>query len=113
MMFRFNYSANKYNIEDAVQVGVAMHELMMLNDPYACINGIVYIIDFAQASTSHYLQMTPNFCKKFISFMEKSMPMRIKTFCYINTSPAAQQFFKLLFSFFSEKLKARVSLEMI
>ncbi|XP_013105394.2 clavesin-2-like [Stomoxys calcitrans] len=107
-ILQFNFSAHKYNIEEMFQIVTAMHELMIMQDPYACINGIIYIVDYAKATASHYLQLTPNFCKKILSFMEKSMPFRIKSVYYINTSSAAQQFFKIIVPFMSEKLQKRL-----
>lgn len=108
MVFRFNYSTSKYCIDDVAHFGIAMHELMIATDPYACISGLVYITDLSQASANHFLQVTPNFCKKVVSFWERSMPLRIKSLYYINTSPPAQQFFKILFPLFSEKIRKRV-----
>lgn len=109
MVFRFSYNAAEYSIDDVFLPGAAMHEVMIYNDPYACINGIIYLVDFELATGSHFLQMTPNFCMKLLSFLEKSMPYRVKHIYYLNTSPAAQQFLKALLLFFSEKLKQRVS----
>ncbi|XP_073846855.1 alpha-tocopherol transfer protein-like [Musca autumnalis] len=105
---RFCYPTNKYTIEDIFQAGCGLHEMLLVQDPYACICGIVYIVDFKEATASHFLQMTPNFCMKLVSFFEKAMPLRIKSVYYINTSEAAQQFFKILFPFFSQKLRERI-----
>lgn len=109
IVFQFNYSTKEYSMDDVFQAGSAMHEVLLVNDPYACIQGVVYIVDFGNATANHYMQMTPNFCKKLVSFLEKSMPLRTKAIYYVNTSTAAQQFFKMLFPFFSEKLRQRVS----
>uniref|UniRef100_A0A1I8P613 CRAL-TRIO domain-containing protein n=1 Tax=Stomoxys calcitrans TaxID=35570 RepID=A0A1I8P613_STOCA len=108
VVFRFDYPVNKYSIDDILQAGIAMHEVLMMHDPYAGIHGLIYIIDYGHATASHYLQLTPNFCKKLVSFLEKSMPLRIKSLYYINTAAAAQQFFKILIPFFSEKMQKRL-----
>ncbi|XP_005189925.2 retinol-binding protein pinta [Musca domestica] len=110
VVFRFSYNAAEYSIDDVFLPGAAMHEVMIYNDPYACINGIIYLVDFELATGSHFLQMTPNFCMKLLSFLEKSMPYRVKHIYYLNTSPAAQQFLKALLLFFSEKLKQRITI---
>lgn len=110
LVLRFNFQANKNHIEDVFRLGCAIHELMMAQDLYACICGVTYIIDFELTTTNHILQMTPNFCKKVVSFFERSMPFRIKAVYFINTSTLTQQFFKILFPFFSEKLIGRVSI---
>ncbi|XP_075164999.1 clavesin-2-like [Haematobia irritans] len=105
---RYNFSTDKYSIDDIFRQSCALHEVMMLKDPYACICGLIYIVDFSEATASHFLQMTPSFCKKIVTFLEKSMPLRIKSAYYIRTSGAAQQFFKILLPFFSEKLRQRI-----
>ncbi|XP_013105402.2 clavesin-2-like [Stomoxys calcitrans] len=105
---RYNFSTSKYAIDDIFHQSCALHEAMIMNDPYACICGLVYIVDFSQATASHYLQMTPSFCKKLVIFLEKSMPLRIKSVYYIRTATAAQHFFKMLLPFFSEKLRQRI-----
>ncbi|XP_061393117.1 alpha-tocopherol transfer protein-like [Musca vetustissima] len=105
---RYCYPTNKFGVEDIFQPACALHEILLAQDPFACICGIIYIVDFKEATASHFLQMTPNFCMKLVSFLEKSMPLRIKSVYYINTSGAAQQFFKILFPFFSQKLRERV-----
>uniref|UniRef100_A0A1I8NNE2 CRAL-TRIO domain-containing protein n=1 Tax=Stomoxys calcitrans TaxID=35570 RepID=A0A1I8NNE2_STOCA len=106
--FRFRYPTSKFNLENVCQPGIALHELWMLTDPYACINGLDYIVDCGPATASHYMQMSPNFCKALVSYLEKSMPFRIKSIYYINTSTATQQMFKMLLPFFSEKLRKRI-----
>ncbi|XP_075167487.1 clavesin-2-like [Haematobia irritans] len=108
VVFRFDYPVDKYSIDDILQAGIAMHEVLIMEDPYACIHGLIYIIDYDHATASHYLQLTPNFCKKLVSFLEKSMPLRIKSLYYINTGTAAQQFFKILIPFLSEKMQKRL-----
>ncbi|XP_075164990.1 alpha-tocopherol transfer protein-like [Haematobia irritans] len=107
-VFRFNFPTNKFTIDDVFQSTVAIHEIMMMEDPYASIHGIVYIIDYALATAGHYMQMSPSFCKKLISVLEKSMPLRIKKVYYINASVAAQQFFKIIIPFCSQKLQQRI-----
>ncbi|XP_013105392.2 alpha-tocopherol transfer protein-like [Stomoxys calcitrans] len=105
---RYNYSTKDYNIEDLTKLIVAMVELSIIHDPYICINGMVYIVDIGSASPSHFLQITPNYCKKSVSFIEKSMPLRIKSLYFINNSTAAQQAFRILIPLFSEKLQKRI-----
>lgn len=113
MVFRFSFPTDKYHIEEIFWTGIAMNELMLIKDPNICISGLIYIVDYGQATANNFLQTTPNFCKKLVSFLEKSMPLRIKAVYYINTSPVTQTFFKILHPFLSEKLRQRVSLKNI
>ncbi|XP_075164992.1 clavesin-2-like [Haematobia irritans] len=110
ILLRFNFSTSQYKIDEICRPGCAAHEVMLINDPYACICGLSYIVDMGQATANHYLQMTPNFCKKMVTFLEKSLPFRIKSVYYVNVTPAAQQFFRILFQFVSEKLKQRIKI---
>ncbi|XP_075168519.1 alpha-tocopherol transfer protein-like [Haematobia irritans] len=108
MVYRFNYNADKYTNEEIYYPSSAIFELAMLNDPYAGVNGFVCIFDFSQGSAKHFLQISPNVLKKIVSFMEKSMPLRIRVGYFINAPPAAQAFFKLLRMLVSEKLRQRI-----
>lgn len=84
--------------------------MMIMNDPYACINGLLYIADLGNASANHVLQYTPSIMKRQATYCEKALPIRIKGIIFINVSPVAEQFCKLLMPWLSEKLRKRVSL---
>uniref|UniRef100_A0A1I8QDJ5 CRAL-TRIO domain-containing protein n=1 Tax=Stomoxys calcitrans TaxID=35570 RepID=A0A1I8QDJ5_STOCA len=107
LFVRFNYSTDQ-DIEKVLLPLNAMKENFMMNDPYAGIHGIVYVTDLAKATTGHLLQLTPGTVKRLMTYYEKSVPLRIKALCYINAPAAAEQFFKLLLSCISDKLKKRV-----
>uniref|UniRef100_A0A1I8Q6M1 CRAL-TRIO domain-containing protein n=1 Tax=Stomoxys calcitrans TaxID=35570 RepID=A0A1I8Q6M1_STOCA len=108
MVYRFNYSIDLYSNEDIYYPSSAMFELTMRNDPYTGIHGIILIFDFSQGSVKHFLQLTPSVCKKIVSFMEKSMPVRVPSVYFINVPTAAQAFFKLIVNLVSEKLRKRI-----
>lgn len=105
-----NYSPNKYTAEQVLQPCNTMHEMMIMNDPYACINGLLYIADLGNASANHVLQYTPSIMKRQATHCEKALPIRIKGIIFINVSTVAEQFCKLLMPWLSEKLRKRVSL---
>ncbi|XP_075167108.1 alpha-tocopherol transfer protein-like [Haematobia irritans] len=107
IVFRFNFTVD-HSMEDIILPINAVKETLMMNDPYACINGVVYVTDLSKATTGHLLQLTPSVVKRVMTFFEKSLPLRIKALCYINAPPAAEQFFKLVISCVSEKLKQRI-----
>ncbi|XP_075167516.1 clavesin-2-like [Haematobia irritans] len=69
---------------------------------------VIYIFDMRKTNLGHLLQLTPNFCKKSVSYLEKSMPLRIQGVYFVYAPAYAQQFFKLLLPLFSEKLRKRV-----
>ncbi|XP_061395848.1 retinol-binding protein pinta-like [Musca vetustissima] len=82
-------------------------EMMLMNDPYACIYGVILVIDFAEATASHLLPFTINMAKQNAIYYEKAFPVRVKTFCFINLSKYAQQFLNLLLPHMSEKFRKR------
>ncbi|XP_075167515.1 alpha-tocopherol transfer protein-like [Haematobia irritans] len=105
---QFNYNVGDCLIEELYYPVSAMFELALLHDPYAGIQGIIFILDFGKSTTTHLLQFTPSFCKKVVSFLEKSMPLRIRSVYFINVSTAAQQVFKIILPLCSEKLRQRI-----
>lgn len=46
----------------------AMHEIILMDDPYACINGILYVIDLKDISLNMALKFTPSFLQKLCLF---------------------------------------------
>lgn len=108
-MGRFSYSPDNLNIEDIYPPTCAMFEITFLTDPHASIHGFVFVFDFGECTASHLLQFTPTFCKKVISFLEKSMPCRIRAAYFINVPSVAQQILRVIFTLCSEKLRQRVS----
>ncbi|XP_061395798.1 clavesin-2-like [Musca vetustissima] len=105
---RFSYSPDKFNIEDIYPPTSAMFEITFVNDPYAAIQGFVFIFDFGECTASHLLQFTPTLCKKIVSFLEKSMPCRIRAAYFIKVPTAAQQILRVIFTLCSEKLRQRL-----
>uniref|UniRef100_A0A1I8Q6L7 CRAL-TRIO domain-containing protein n=1 Tax=Stomoxys calcitrans TaxID=35570 RepID=A0A1I8Q6L7_STOCA len=105
---RINYPGDKYTIEQVLQPCTTMHEVMLLNDPYACIQGIFYMIDFGETHLHHILHFTPSIVKRMVTFLEKSLPFRIKAWCFINVPTLAEPFFRALVPCTSEKLRKRI-----
>uniref|UniRef100_A0A1I8Q142 CRAL-TRIO domain-containing protein n=1 Tax=Stomoxys calcitrans TaxID=35570 RepID=A0A1I8Q142_STOCA len=108
VIIQINYSTAEASIEDIFYVTCPMYELALLNDPYAGIQGLVYVFDMGKMSFGHLLQASPNFFKQSVLYMEKSMPLRIRGIYFINAPVFAQHFFKLLLPLLSEKLRNRV-----
>ncbi|XP_075165185.1 alpha-tocopherol transfer protein-like [Haematobia irritans] len=106
--YRFSYPTNKYSLEELLLPLNALHEVLLMSDPYACIHGIIYMIDLSQATSSHFMQLAPSAMKKLVNFYEKTNPLRLRAICYINASPLAEQFFKVVLSCLSEKVRQKV-----
>lgn len=105
-----NYNIDKFRVEDVMLPCNVMHQVMMLNDPHACINGLFYVADFS-GTAGHFLQFTPSIIKRQVAYFEKALPLRIKAWCFINVSVVAEQFFKIILPLVSEKLRKRVRIK--
>lgn len=88
----------------------AMHEILLMDDSYACINGIIYIFDLREISLNMVLKFTPSFMMKTVQFYTKSLPFRIKGYYMINVPNFFQTVLNMFTSLLSDKLKQRVSL---
>lgn len=108
-VIRFKYSPKEYHINEIVRYCVAMNEYMFMEDPYACINGLVVIIDFAEATASHLKDFTINFVKRCVTFFESTNPIRQKKLYHINLSKFTYQFMHMIHQYLPEKLKNKVS----
>ncbi|XP_061392147.1 clavesin-1-like [Musca vetustissima] len=108
MMFRFNYSPKNAPIEDVFRSVNAIPQVLLVDDPYACIYGTVYIVDMSQITTGHILQLTPPFVMKVVTYYENTLPLRVKAIYCINVHKLAEQLLKLILSCMGEKLRRRV-----
>ncbi|XP_058983560.1 alpha-tocopherol transfer protein-like [Musca domestica] len=106
----YTYGPNDFSIEQVLCYGVAVSDVLMVTDPQACINGVFYVLDFAKATTSHVMSLTPNLVKKMIDYYVKTLPFRIKGICCINLAPYALHALKMLVEYAPEKIKNRVFL---
>ncbi|XP_005187769.1 retinol-binding protein pinta [Musca domestica] len=108
VVYRYTYDPNRWRMEDLAPVCTAMHELMILNDPYACICGLTYILDMSQANMQHILQYTPSMVKKIALFYEKWMPLNMKGFYFINVHPGVELVATLFMNALSKELQEKV-----
>ncbi|XP_073813189.1 alpha-tocopherol transfer protein-like [Musca autumnalis] len=110
IMCNFNYNPNEYQIEEIFHPGIAMYEIFTIDDPYASICGIITIVDMSKVTMAHLMQANAIFLKAVVTYMEKSLPLRIKSLCFVNIPSMAHSFFKMLLPLFSEKLRQRIFL---
>ncbi|XP_075152592.1 retinol-binding protein pinta-like [Haematobia irritans] len=108
VIYRLNYPVEKYTIEQALQPCNTIHELMLINDPYACIQGLVYFIDFGEATFNHVLHFSPSAIKRMAAYLERSLPFRIKGFHFVNVTPFADPWLKAVKACLSDKLRQRI-----
>ncbi|XP_019890833.1 alpha-tocopherol transfer protein-like [Musca domestica] len=108
LFYQYNYDPDKMSIEDIYLPTSAMLELTLLNDPYAGIHGFVYIFDFEKLTARHLLQLTPSICKRVVTYLEKSLPLRVRGVYFINIPAAAQPILKFTISLCSEKIQKKM-----
>lgn len=109
VVYRYLYPPEKYAMEEIIEICFATVESLIMTDPYACICGIVYILDMSQITLEHLRQYTAHMVKKIVAFYEKCIPLRTKSFCYINVPSCAEEFFKLFLFSLSAELREKVS----
>lgn len=103
------YPADKYNVEEVMGVANVMQELLMLEDDYANVNGVIFICDFEKASMAHMFQMTPSVMKKMTVYSEEAVPLRPKASHFIHTPTGFEAVFNMVKPMLSVKQQNRVS----
>ncbi|TMW50308.1 hypothetical protein DOY81_004585 [Sarcophaga bullata] len=102
------YSAEKYSIEDVMSVAAVLQEILLLEDDYANVHGVVFIGDFEKATMGHMFQMTPSVAKKMTVFSEEAVPLRPKASHFINTPAGFEPVFNMIKPMMSEKQQKRL-----
>ncbi|KAH8409985.1 hypothetical protein KR009_003612, partial [Drosophila setifemur] len=100
--------AEKYNILECMKVAQAMQEICIMEDDYANVNGLAFIMDMRGATAAHLFQMTPSMAKKFTVYSEEALPLRIKAQHFINTITGFEQIFNMFKPMMSKKMQGRL-----
>ncbi|XP_068149656.1 alpha-tocopherol transfer protein-like [Drosophila tropicalis] len=100
--------ADKYTILEVMQVAQAMQEIALIEDDYANVNGIVFIMDMKGATVGHLLQMTPALAKKMTVYSEEALPLRPKAQHFVNTISGFEPIFNMFKPMMSKKIQARL-----
>ncbi|XP_037813915.1 alpha-tocopherol transfer protein-like [Lucilia sericata] len=98
----------QFDVPELFWVVNAMHEIIIMDDPYGCINGMIYIWDLKNISLNMAAKFTPSFLRKMVQFYDKSLPFRIKSLHMFNTPPFFHSVLNILIPLLSEKLKKRL-----
>ncbi|XP_013099280.2 alpha-tocopherol transfer protein-like [Stomoxys calcitrans] len=99
---------NSFTINQLLQMATTFCEILLLNDPYACINGIILVYDYSKFRADHLSLFTPSAVRNIFLYLEKALPMRFKGVYAIHISPYVEKFIKLLLPYVPEKVKDRV-----
>ncbi|XP_065367082.1 uncharacterized protein LOC135959887 [Calliphora vicina] len=109
MKFEEDVAKGLVDFDDLYRVTNAMHEILIMDDPYAGINGIIYVIDLKNITINMASKYTPTFLRKLVQFYEKSLPLRIKGAHLINTPVFFHSVMSIVLPLLSEKLRERIS----
>ena len=104
-----HFPADKYNFGDIMRLGMLINDIIIMEDDYAMVNGLVYVMDMSELSTAHFFQMTPSLMKKMTAFSEEAVPLRVKQQHCMNTPAGLEPIFNTFKPMMSAKQQARVS----
>lgn len=83
----------------------------VVRDEHAQVHGIKVLIDWTGITLQHTtLMFTEGNAKKFVNFMQNSLPKRLKQINMYNEPPFFDALFAIISSFMKEKTKSRVKL---
>lgn len=99
---------DEYKLEELFQVEAALQEIILLEDDYALVHGVVCIVDVSQLSIGHMAQMTPSLMKRISVFSEDAVPLRMRATHFINATNAFERFFNTMKPLMSKKQQQRV-----
>lgn len=113
IMMRFSADPSTYTMEEMMRVQSFIQAIMMYEDDHMMVAGQVGFIDLKGASVGHFTQFTPSLMKKFAVMTQDGSPVRMKGFNYINVPSFFESVFGFFKSFLNEKMKKRVSDEIV
>ena len=110
MLFRPGaYDAHRFTIQEVMKVSTMMNDILMIEDDNLIVAGQIGVVDLADVTLAHLIQMQPSFAKKMTMLMQDGSPIRQKGIHYINAPTGFEQLFNLFKSFMNEKMRLRVS----
>lgn len=108
-MERITFEPHEFQAVDISRYITTICELGILTDPYACVQGIVAVIDLGRASLQHLPMLQMNVVKELLAYTEKALPIRTKGVFLINCQPFMEQILKTIMACLSQKIRSRVS----
>lgn len=102
------YDAHKFTIQEVMKVSTMVNDILMIEDDNMTVAGQFGVIDLANVTLAHFMQMQPAFVKKMTMMMQDGTPIRQKGIHYINAPSSFETLFNLFKSFMNEKMQSRV-----
>lgn len=109
VLIQINFTPQEFSATDIFQYATSASEVMLMSDPYACINGVILVHDYAKATPNMLQLLTPSVLKNAVTYFEKTLPIRIKAIYFINLSVYTDKIFSFILQYLPEKLRERVS----
>lgn len=103
------YPANKFSFYEIMRISNLVNDIMLLEDDYAMVNGLIFVMDMSELTAAHFFQMTPSLMKKWTAYSEEALPLRPKQQHMLNTPAGIEPIFNTFKPFLSAKQQARVS----
>uniref|UniRef100_A0A1B0DFH3 CRAL-TRIO domain-containing protein n=1 Tax=Phlebotomus papatasi TaxID=29031 RepID=A0A1B0DFH3_PHLPP len=102
------YNPEKFTFAEVMKVGNMISDILLLEDDNLMIAGQIDILDLANVTAGHFLQMNPGLVKKVTILTQKANPMRqLETHC-LNTPPGFETLFNMFKGFVGEKQRNRI-----
>ncbi|XP_013099281.2 retinol-binding protein pinta-like [Stomoxys calcitrans] len=105
---RFGVDPRRITTNQVIQCVITFLELLLLSDPYACVNGLVVIFDYSEFSTDFIPLFTPSAVRNLFLFHEKALPVRLKSLYFVNIPAVAERVIRALLPYVPEKLRSRL-----
>lgn len=109
MKFDGDVGKGLVNLDHIYSVFWAMHEVMIMEDPYVCINGVIYIADIKDINKDFVPLFSANLLQKIQHFFKYSSPFYVRSVNFINTPEYFHCAVDILQKVFSEKFCKRVT----
>lgn len=103
------FEPGRIEVEETFRIYGIFSDIMQNDDDLFVICGYHCIIDMQYLTFNKVVTITPAFLKKLALILLKAMPARLRGMQFINMPPYFEGLFKILLSFFPDKIKNRVS----
>lgn len=103
------YDPSKVSFGELAQMRQLVSDIVMMEDDYAVVSGIIFVMDFSQVGASHLFQVSPSVMRKVSQYSEQALPLRVKASHFIDTPPGFEPVFNLIKPILPEKIQNRVS----
>uniref|UniRef100_A0A1A9WEC8 CRAL-TRIO domain-containing protein n=1 Tax=Glossina brevipalpis TaxID=37001 RepID=A0A1A9WEC8_9MUSC len=100
--------SEQYHVIDFWIVHQVLQDILILEDDYAAINGVVMIADWRKTSANQIFQITPTLLKRWNAYTFQAMPIRLKCLHVAYAPKIFEKVFNFLKSMWPAKLQQRL-----